>query len=240
MNINIKLVPYQINPDFNKVLSFDNSPVLFKDIIQKFIENGISIVDIPKIKFISNGKHYTDMDGIIDETNTNFYLFTNDETVRAELISKIYGNPKIKVSQNNQSSPPKYQGPIVVSERISEEEESEGEDYEENKIDIVEYNNTIKNSITPELLQILRICINKPELINMATSYLSNGNIEEDIEITESIDTFSHMDELQYIQENFSEYNWSINTIKSVLEYYGGHINMTLRYLFNDTLTQKN
>ena len=60
------------------------------------------------------------------------------------------------------------------------------------------------------------------------------------IEIVDLNDSFSHIDELQYIQETFSEYNWSTQMIMSVLEYYDGHINMTLRYLFNETLIQKN
>lgn len=240
MNINIKLVPYQSNPDFNKVFTFGHSPVLFKEIIQEFINVGISIVDISKIKFISNGKHYTDIDATIDKTNTNFYLFTHEEDIKTELTNKLYGNPVVQISQSKPSLPPAYKEQLVVLGRISEDEESEGEDYEDNEININEFNNTIKESITPELLQILRICINKPQLINMATSYLSNGNIEEDIEIVDLTDSFSHVDELQYIQETFSEYNWSTQMIMAVLEHYDGHINMTLRYLFNETLIQKN
>lgn len=212
MEINFKLIPYQNNPEYIFTLNFDQEEITFKDIIKEFLSKGFLIRHYKEVKFVSNGKQFNDMSDIVNSNHTNFFLFTNNMSAKQNLIDTLFSD----IKKDN----------INIEPLESNEIDSD--------VDFTDINVEIKEQITPELLDILRICIKKPDLLKQVNSYLQSGNIENPIEINQiNEEEYKYNDEFQYISDNFSEYNWDDNIIKNVLMYYSGHINLALRYLIN-------
>lgn len=212
MEINFKLIPYQNNPQYIFTLNFDQEEITFKDIIKEFLSKGFLIRYYKEVKFVSNGKQFNDMSDIVNSNHTNFFLFTNNMSAKQNLIDTLFSD----IEKDNINTEP-----LESNENDSD-------------VDFTDINVEIKEQITPELLDILRICIKKPDLLKQVNSYLQSGNIENPIEINQiNEEEYKYNDEFQYISDNFSEYNWDDNIIKNVLMYYSGHINLALRYLIN-------
>lgn len=226
MEINFKLIPYQNNPNNTFTLVFETKEIKFKDIIRKFIEKGFLVKYNPEVKFISNGRQFTSMDDVVDTNYTNFFLFTNNVTAKQNLLDNIF-------THIGKEEPLQIQSVVSVDEEPLEEECIE--------INIDEINDQIIEEITPELLKLLHTCVSKPDLLRKVNSYLQSGNIQSPIEINNIDDEeFKYNNAFSFIVKKFSIYNWDENTIKNVLNYYSGHINLTIRYMINSSLCNKN
>lgn len=219
MDINFKLIPYQSNPNFIYTIHLEEN-CTFKDIALNFIKKGFLLKYLKDVKFISNGKQFSKMDEILTSDNTSFYLFTNNEEVKQHLKATIYKD----IPENIIDSQPLEEPSEITIDVLDND-------------DINSINEEIKETLTPQLLDLLHICVQKPSLLNKVNSYLQSGNIESPIDIVNiDEDTFTYNSEFEYINTNFSQYCWDHNMIKSVLDHYKGHLNLSIRYLINTVI----
>ena len=219
MDINFKLIPYQSNPNFIYTIHLKED-CTFKDIITNFIRKGFLLKYLNDVKFISNGKQFSKMDETLNSNNNSFYLFTNSEEVKQNLKDTIYKD----IPEN-----------IIDQQPL--EEPSEISIDEINNDEINSINKEIKETLTPQLIDLLHLCVQKPDLLNKVNSYLHSGNIESPIEIVDiDEDTFMYNSEFEYINTNFNQYCWDNIMIKNVLNYYKGHLNLSIRYLINTVI----
>ena len=221
MDINFKLIPYQNNPNFIYTIQVEEN-CTFKDIIKNFIQKGFMLKFLSDVKFISNGRQFSSMDDKLTSDNTIFYLFTNSELAKQHLKETIY----------------KEVSYIVINEQPLEEPSDITIDVIDND-EINTINEEIKETLTPQLLDLLYLCVQKPDLLNKVNSYLQSGNIESPIEIVDiDEDTFTYNSEFEYINTHFNQYCWDHKVIKNVLNYYKGHLNLSIRYLINGSLVR--
>ena len=222
MDINFKLIPYQNNPNFIYKIHLGEN-CIFKDIISNFIRKGFLLKYLNDVKFISNGKQFSKMDEKLNSNNNSFYLFTNNEEVKQNLKETIYKD----IPEN-----------IIDQQPLEEPSEITIDEIDNDEINSI--NEEIKETLTPQLLDLLHLCVQKPNLLNKVNSYLQSGNIESPIEIVDiDEDTFTYSSEFDYINTNFSQYCWEHNMIKNVLNYYKGHLNLSIRYLINTVILSK-
>ena len=223
MDINFKLIPYQSDPNFIYTIHFENNNIIFKDIIKNFLHKGFLLKYLNDVKFISFGKQFNVMEEKLNSNNTNFYLFTNSEVVKQNLKESLYKN----ISDN-----------IIDEHPLEDIVEISINDIEHDDINSI--NDEIKESLTPQLLNLLNVCVQNPELLSKVNSYLQSGNIEEPIELN-NIDEeqFSYNDEFKYINTYFCQYGWDHKLIKNVLNQYKGHLNLSIRYLINTVILSK-
>jgi hypothetical protein len=217
MEINFKLIPHQSNPNYIYTINFDKTEIIFKDIIKNFIHKGYLLTYLSDTKFISNGKQFNNMNDKITTDNTTFYIFTNSDIVKDNLKETIYKN----IPQNIINDEPLEDTTEITIDAVDQD-------------DINTINDDIKDTLTPELLDLLHLCVQKPELLNKVNSYLQSGNIETPIELEDiNDDEFIYNDDFNYINTHFSQYQWDNHLIKNVLNKYKGHLNLSIRYLIN-------
>ena len=98
---------------------------------------------------------------------------------------------------------------------------------------------TIELFKEPDFKELLRIITTKPELLNKVTSYITNGDISEIIEIDEDEDEDEKYEtEYLHIVELLTSINSPINIkmIKSIIKHFKGHINLSLRYILTHNI----
>jgi len=107
------------------------------------------------------------------------------------------------------------------------------------KDDISEINkNIIKTFSDKDFKTLFRIYHTKPELLSLLYSFISSGDIIDNIETKEYDEEYEYKDEFESI--NSIGLGFSENSIKSTLEHFEGHMNLTLRYLLcKNTLIEK-
>ncbi len=95
---------------------------------------------------------------------------------------------------------------------------------------------TINLCKDPDFLTLLRICIEKPEYFNKVANYITNGNISYKIKMIIK-EEFTYHKELNDMKTILLNINICRNDIllMSVLQYFEGNINMSLRYIISNT-----
>jgi hypothetical protein len=206
----IKLRLIGLSPDNDYKINYESNSFTLQSIYDHLILNNMNIEHITKIRFISSCKNITNIDEeneIVDD-NHIIYLIINDEEVRTNLLKNIFKN-MIDITK------PLFDTPISESDSESDSEECE------NNINI--YND-------PDFVNLLRICINKPHLLNTVNNYMSHGDIVGEININYDETNFMYNDELEIINKLGLPYN-NIIPIQALLNFFKGNINMTIRYM---------
>jgi tRNA-dihydrouridine synthase len=189
-----------------------------KNIIDSFTVPGVIEMDTIKyIRFIYRGTTLSiDSSSKIElqlpECETIvIHVFTLSIEIREKLVNNIFITLK--------SFLPKKEEPIVMTDSI--------------------INSMNTNIVTlfsdTDFVNLLRIILNKPHLLNIASSYIQHGNVVE-VKISDSHETtFTFMEQYNTIMDILKRLNVNIegveDEVKNLLCHFKGHINLTLRSL---------
>jgi len=256
-----KFIGYQNNNDCDFIIEQNNSGISnLKYIYLKFMQKGMNIQDLKQIKFISRGTQIKNLEtNLLDSTEENkiIFIFINDIRIKHELINKIFTNI-LNLNQKDSNLPQKYENnngnfnktkhSTTVSKKLNNLplEDDEEELYYPSNGEIQEINNKIiDNFKNKDFVNLLRICINKPDLLKMVNAYLVNGDTTENLDdLTINYKKFKYIDEYNYIIEFLSndlliQINADLEQkIKNILDYNNGHLNLTLRYILSKYLEE--
>jgi hypothetical protein len=227
--ISLKLVG-----NYNEIIiNNEKNEITILDIFNYLLKNNLSFNEVTKIKFIHNGKNITD-DTCAKYKGTDsepfiLHMYTNSSDVKVEILKNIYNYNQDKLS--------KY---INLEPNNDNDNQTEGSDYNNSDIIPEEINKqndeVIKLFSDKDFTYLLKICLEKPELINTVTSYITNGNITFQIKILEQDEEFNYTNEYIKIIELLNQMNINIddnNYIKSIIQHFEGHLNLSLRYILN-------
>jgi hypothetical protein len=210
--ISLKLIG---NPDYI-IINTDKKEITILDIFNYLLRNDLAFNEISKITFIHNGRNITD-DTSAKYTGTEdepliIYMHTDSEYIKTEILKNIYN----KEEDNKEESDNDYDE--LTEEEINKKNEE-----------------IIKLFSDKDFTYLLKICLDKPELLNTVTSYITNGNISIEIKLLKEDDEFKHPNELEEILKllNKLNINIDINDIKSIIQHFEGHLNLSLRYILN-------
>ena len=218
------------------IINIQNNIYTLQDIYDFLVSKKIDINDLSKIILITQGDK---MNNVKKEYNKNIsniiYFYIQDDIIRQNIIVKVF------IEENVSFFPPKY------SDNMSQEKSSdhiqENINESEQKCDFYiepESTNIMNTHIVEQLkdsdfINLLRICITKPQLLGIVNSYLSNGNIVKNIPvINDTIIDFKYENEYSILNNiDIISTHFQPNVVKYTLEHFNGHINLTLRYLLS-------
>lgn len=250
-----KFIGHQNDSNCDFVLELNKDGITnLKYIYLKFMEKGISIQDLKKIKFISSGTNIKDLDMELlnskEKENKKIYIFNNDYKIKEDLVKKIFTNIPLSSIQ-----PPKYSfsnqinnSPVSKDLENLPLEDDEEEIYNPTNEDIIKINEKItRNFQNKDFVDLLRLCINKPELLKMVNGYFVNGDVIGNLDnINISYKEFKFENEFNYIKSFVSDKlllklddNFEKKT-KDVIQYFNGHLNLSLRYILSKYLEESN
>jgi len=186
-----------------------------KNIIDSFTVPGVIEMDIIKdIRFIYRGSTLSLSNPIstlpLPECETIvIHVFVSSMEIREKLVENIFITLK--------SFLPKKDEPEVMTDEI--------------------INNMNTNIVTlfsdKDFVDLLRIILNKPHLLNIASSYIQHGNV---VEVkTSDIHNFTYTSQYDTIMDILTKLKVHIegieDEVKILLCHFKGHINLTLRSL---------
>jgi len=211
------------------------------DIFNYLMEKGLSFDEISKIMFVHKGKNITnDKHATYSGTEDDpliIHLFTNLADIKDEIIKCIYSN----ITEDNDI--PDY-CPLDHENKQSKDESMtvDNDDYDEISQEDMNKNNlkTVELFSDKDFAYLLKIFLNKPELINKLSSYIINGNISFEIKEINK-DDFKYQKEYLELLELLNKLNINMdNEIFgiSVLQHFEGNLNLTLRYIINKFSTE--
>ena len=187
-----------------------------KNIIDSFTVPGIIDIDTMKdIRFIYRGATLSIDSKLclplcLPECETIImHVFTSSTEIREKLVENIFISLKSFLPQKHK--------PEVMTDEIIEKMNT----------------NIVTLFSDKDFVDLLRIILNKPHLLNTASSYIQHGNI---IEIKPyDLAEFSYTEQYNTIIDILKKLNINIekidNDIKNLLCHFKGHINLTLRSL---------
>lgn len=236
MSVTFKLIGYQSESKNDFAHIFENSQISLKAVYLLFMNKGMNIEDIKKIKFILHGESLNNLDKIynIETDNRVIFIFTNDIKIKSELIKHIFTT--IENVDLTQSTHGRFQIKPVETTVLEDQPE---EEIDQTPEEITNINKKICEIFADnDFKTLLRICLNKPELLKLMNSYLSSGNIVEEFGYSQ-VEDFQYDTEYQELYQLLNndniQFSWNENMVKSTLNYFNGHVNLTLRYLLNNT-----
>jgi hypothetical protein len=209
--VSLKLVGYHID----KLIKFDKNDITILDIYSYLIDNEMIFNEISQIMFINNGRNINNDTSALyngtDEYPLVIHMFTNSLKIKNEVIKNIFKNN----DDNN-----------TVDNDV---EESLQEDTNQNNLKLIELFSD------KDFVYLLNILINKPELINKASSYILNGSIINNFEIKEFNGEFKYDIQLTQILELLNKLNkeYNENELKYIINNFEGNLNLSLRYILN-------
>jgi hypothetical protein len=219
-SVSLKLVG-----NYNEIIiNYEKNEITILDIFNYLLRNDLSFNEISKITFIHNGKNITD-DTCVKYKGTEdepfiLHMYTNSSDVKVEILKNIYNYNQDKLDE------------IELSDDISNTNDINITPEEINK----QNDEIIKLFSDKDFTYLLNICLEKPELLNTVTSYITNGNINFKIKTLEQDEEFNYPNEHLKILELLSQLNINIddnNYIKSIIQHFEGHLNLSLRYILN-------
>ncbi len=201
-------------------------------IIDHLREKGFTS-ELTDVKFIYKGTTI-----ISDKIQFNFtvddepiiYIFTRKPEIISEFITHIFTKLKeqkpIHVPHHSVYHAPQITREIIKEEPLPDTPEDVLTSEKIKKIN----ENVIKQFSDPDFMTMMRICIAKPHIVSMVTSYLNTGDIYTEID---DIEEFTYDEEMITLKKYLDELNVMVSDdiIKKTLAHFSGHLNLTLRYL---------
>jgi hypothetical protein len=210
------------------ILDGDYITISLRDIYKYLITKNVLLVKLAKCKFIHSGKILElneDNFKVNDIFNIYIVVDSHDLEFKNELIKKLF-NVNL---------------------------ESELEDSIVDSIEEVYVNNELCDYFKDsEFITLLNIVKNKPHYLELVNSYLSHGDIIDEIDFDSiDIENFAYHTELAVLEAEFTLLKpgcavleaqsapqagshvgyFDIDKVKKVLTYYDGNVNLTSRYL---------
>lgn len=228
-SVSLKLVS-----NYNEIIiNYEKNEITILDIFNYLLKNDLSFNEISKITFIHNGKNITD-DTCVKYKGTEddpfiLHMYTNNIDVKVEILKNIYNQDKldeIDLSDNisNNNSDDNNQEDLIEDNITPEEINKQNEE-------------VIKLFSDKDFAYLLKICLEKPDLVNTVTSYITNGHITFQIKTSEQDKEFNYPNEYIKIIELLNQLNINITNedyIKSIIQHFEGHLNLSLRYILNN------
>jgi hypothetical protein len=161
-------------------------------------------------------------------------MFTNQIDVRDEIIKLLFSDNELDNPLDNIPDYCPLDNPLELSEPSIMDTD---DDFDEVSQEEINKNNSkiIELFLDEDFTYLLKICLNKPELLNKVTSYITNGNISFEIKDINKED-FKYQKEYQELQELLNKVNIDINNeilLMSVLQHFEGNLNLALRLIIN-------
>lgn len=231
------------------IINFTENTFTFEDIYNIMKDKGITYDDLSKIRMFYKGNSLlpgighslNPISDVLLKSNYIIYIFTNDIDVKANLIKYIftevvdtiitdYNESKnnrginLDFSLGNRDLPIKKTNLPDIIETITP--------------DICEQvnNNIIHIFKDNDFVNLLNICINKPHLLEIVNSYILNGNITRIPDCMQS--DIPVIDPSEFIYNDCYTILQSLNIIKndnmdikSIIQYFKGHLNYVIRYI---------
>ena len=204
----------------DKTITFKKDSITILDIFTYLMEHNLLFNEISKIMFINKGNNITN-DTLAtyygtDENPLIIHIFINDIDIKNEILREIFNDSPIDINQMDSNDKE-----IKISQ----------EDINKNNSDI------IKLFSDKDFTFLLNICLNRPELFNTVSSYIINGNITNEI-ININDDDFKYKDEFEQLLELLKQLNINVENekelkIKSIIQHFNGHLNLSLRYILH-------
>jgi hypothetical protein len=232
-SVSLKLVG-----NYNEIIiNYEKNEITILDIFNYLLRNDLSFNEISKITFIHNGKNITDdtcakYKGTDDEPFI-LHMYTNNSDVKIEILKNIYNQDKLDEIELLDN--------ISNTNDDNHDDNNHSNDSIEDNITLEEINKqneeVIKLFSDKDFTYLLKICLEKPELVNTVTSYITNGNITFQIKTSEQDKEFNYPNEYIKILELLNQLNINItneDNIKSIIQHFEGHLNLSLRYILNN------
>ncbi len=218
-----KLVGYDISSgehDYQVTIDEPHSYLTEKHIIDSFTIPGVIDIDMIKmIRFIYKGTTLS-LDKIHVMVGNDdvliIHVFTSSMEIRRILVENIFTSLKIFLEDK---TPEVIEEKEVMTDEIIEEMNT----------------NIVKLFSDEDFTNLLRIILNKPHLLNIASSYIQHGDVvkvqQPDNIILDGI--FTYMEQYDKIIDIMKKLNVDIvgheDEIKKLLCRFKGHLNLTLR-----------
>ena len=192
------------------IMEGDFITITLKDIYRYLINKGILLIKLRNCKFIHSGQ-ILELDKQIFDVNDmiNIYIVTEigDAEFKSELFKKLFN--------------------FDINSELTDTLEGEVEEVQINT-ELCDY---FKDK---DFINLLHIVKTKPQYLEMVNSYLSHGDIINEIDF-ESIDiqNFEYTEQLNIIMDNLMPHinNWDEEKVKKLLIQYKGNVNLTSRYI---------
>jgi hypothetical protein len=241
------LILYLVGYKNNEItINTENNNFTLKNIYNYLEEKGIDSSIYLNIKFIYKGA-YINIDYIFTE-DSKIYLFTLDETIKEILLHTVFLNANKIITKNVSNN-------LLLHETILIEtdlplHETDLPEYTLHETVLIETDLPLHETVLIEtdlqvnpifqdsdFITLLKICINRPELLNQVNSYISSGNIVNEIKLLDDINEFKYNKELEIIlQLEFIKDNkilLNLVLLKSICQHFEGNINLIIRYLIS-------
>uniref|UniRef100_A0A6C0J8E0 Uncharacterized protein n=1 Tax=viral metagenome TaxID=1070528 RepID=A0A6C0J8E0_9ZZZZ len=236
-NIILKLINYQFNDAYNYIYEDQYKPINLKMIYLDFMNKGMNINNIKKVNFIHLAKRLDDLDLDLrckNGKNSIIHIFSNDEEIKEELLNKIF--TIIPESEHN------LKQTIKLSTKLSNlpiEDDDEIMDKPSNdEIHTINLE-IIKNFQDKDFVNLLKICIEKPHLLKLVKSYISHGDIvsqpDFSCDYNNDDNQFNYTESFEFLKLLINDMNIdiSMDETNKILKHFNGHLNLSMRYIFN-------
>ena len=242
-NIILKLINFQFNDSYNYIYKDQGKPINLKSIYLDFMNKGMSIGDIKKINFIHLAKRVDDLELDLkcsNGKNSILHIYSKNEDIKKEILNKIF--TMIPKSEHN------VKQTITISTKLNnlpiEDDEEIIETPSEEKIQNINLK-IIEKFKDKDFVNLLKICVEKPHLLKAVKSYISHGDVisKPDLEnININTSQINYTKSLEFLKLLITDMNININiddTIK-ILIHFNGHLNLSMRYIFNNYDIEQN
>ena len=189
------------------IFSQEYDTITLRDIYRYLINKNILLKKLSECKFINSGQVLElNKQSFTIEDTINIYLVIQDTEFKNDVITKLF-NINLESELND------------TNEEVEEVEI---------KTELCDY---FKDE---DFINLLKIVKTKPKYLQMVSSYLSHGDIIEDINFDDiNIDNFNYDTELNILNDNIRPNieNWDEVKVKKLLINYEGNVNLTSRYI---------
>jgi len=233
MTLTFRFVGFIIDKKYRELKFSYEGKINLVTIHNLFISWGLIQEEVNKIKFIIDSEHIED--------STKFYTInSNEEYIIFVFIENQDIKEKIRMILNNEHTTSED------SEDTEDEEINQPITQENDQLpiltpDIIHKMNetTLLLLSDPDFINLLSIYKRKPELFNSLSNYIqTNDIITESLLVEKNINEFSEKDSKYYNDLSIKIMNLQLGVPKNViidkLIKYSGHLNLTIRSIFND------
>ena len=227
-------------PNGDYIIPIPSENFTLKNIFDYLEQKQISLADVKQIKYIYQGRQLTEDTELTSLKDIPLVLLISipDISVKYQFTSKLYTNIKYNTPQVQYNT---YKPVPIVKAELPDKPEVIDELTSE-KITVLN-TNILKLFEDKDFCNLLRICINKPQLVNIASNYIGHGNITNTFDLI-NLDNFPYEKEYNelinilskiHIASEPGEYYDELS-VKSVLGHFKGHLNLSLRFIIQHTL----